>query len=275
MKLIRIKNLLQYLCCTAIFVSVLASPPVSVIANVRGKKFEITAETVSEVIAQVEGFSGLDADKQSVLFRGKVLSPTDSLHEIGISNGDVLNVLKGRKIKPPTIPRALKPKQASSSSNIPTTNPFESAMNQEQIQEELRKIDPAQLQKAMKAMETLLDSPEMDSFFNDDEKIEQSRLDMLNNLDKFQNAPGASAEMAMRMKEMAEDPKKWKDAMKGARAQIATLRQQRAAAAASKARQQPQQLQPPTGSKKSIQQRKTNAARKSMAKKEADDDIDK
>lgn len=78
-------------------------PPISVVANVRGKKYEITAETVEEFSEQVESLAGLGADQQSVLFRGKVLNSDDKLEELGVESGDVLNVLKGRK------PRAPKP----------------------------------------------------------------------------------------------------------------------------------------------------------------------
>ena len=43
------------------------------------------------------GLAGLEVGEQSVLFRGKVLSLSDRLEDVGVSSGDVLNVLKGRK----------------------------------------------------------------------------------------------------------------------------------------------------------------------------------
>jgi hypothetical protein len=46
---------------------------ISVTANVRGKRYEISdVETVEELCQQVEKQSGLSADEQSVIFRGKV-----------------------------------------------------------------------------------------------------------------------------------------------------------------------------------------------------------
>jgi hypothetical protein len=47
---------------------------ISVVASVRGKKFDITAETVEELSQLVEGLvPGMDSAMQSVLFRGKVV----------------------------------------------------------------------------------------------------------------------------------------------------------------------------------------------------------
>ena len=38
---------------------------------------------VEEVTSAVESVAGLEASEQSVLFRGKVLSPSDVLREVG------------------------------------------------------------------------------------------------------------------------------------------------------------------------------------------------
>ena len=47
---------------------------IPVIASVRGKKYEITAETVEEFTSAIENLvPGLEAGQQSVLFRGKVV----------------------------------------------------------------------------------------------------------------------------------------------------------------------------------------------------------
>jgi len=47
---------------------------IPVIASVRGKKYDITAETVEEFTNLVESVvPGLEAGQQSVLFRGKVV----------------------------------------------------------------------------------------------------------------------------------------------------------------------------------------------------------
>jgi len=92
---------LPVLISTLLAAVAVAMPTVDVVANVRGKKFDISAETVEEFSQQVESVAGLEAGQQSVLFRGKVLDPADKLEELGVANGDILNVLKGRKARAP------------------------------------------------------------------------------------------------------------------------------------------------------------------------------
>ena len=68
----------------------LIAGPVTVVANVRGKKYTIEAETVEEFTEKAESAAELEAGQQSVLFRGKVLSPSDRLEDIGIQeNGNM------------------------------------------------------------------------------------------------------------------------------------------------------------------------------------------
>ena len=62
----------------------LLAGPITVVANVRGKKYTIEAETVEEFTEKAESMAELEVGQQSVLFRGKVLSPTDRFEDIGI-----------------------------------------------------------------------------------------------------------------------------------------------------------------------------------------------
>ena len=85
-------SLLAFLLCVILFlnltiISIVSMPSINVIANVRGKKYDITAETVEEFSLQVEELSGLQANQQSVLFKGKVLDDKDKFDEIGINSG--------------------------------------------------------------------------------------------------------------------------------------------------------------------------------------------
>jgi hypothetical protein len=74
----------------AVLLGSLLAGPISVVANVRGKKFTIEAETVEEFTEKAESMAELEAGQQSVLFRGKVLSPTDRLEDLGIQeNGEM------------------------------------------------------------------------------------------------------------------------------------------------------------------------------------------
>ena len=80
----------------ALVMETLAGGPITVVANVRGKKYEITAETVEEFTEKAESIAELEAGQQSVLFRGKVLSPEDRLEDIGVQEN-------GRNLRPVVI----------------------------------------------------------------------------------------------------------------------------------------------------------------------------
>lgn len=69
-------------------------PSINVIANVRGKKYDIFAETVEEFSLQVEELSGLQANQQSVLFKGKVLDDNDKFDDVGINPGNIELMIK-------------------------------------------------------------------------------------------------------------------------------------------------------------------------------------
>jgi hypothetical protein len=71
-----------------LLVVVTGMPPISVVASVRGKKYDIAdVETVEEFTSKIESIAGLEAGQQSVLFRGKVLNASERLEELGVSNG--------------------------------------------------------------------------------------------------------------------------------------------------------------------------------------------
>lgn len=203
----------MFLVCMAVFlVQLQAMPPVSVVANVRGKKYEVTAETVEQFSAEVQTLTDIPADQQSVLFRGKVLAPSDKLEDVGVSAGEVLNVVKGRK--------AFKPAAMSSSSSSADDMLNSGKSSDEEMMKNM-KMDPEQMKQMQQKIEQALDSEEMMSYFDDDEKMEQSRLETLANLDKYEKMmPGFSD----KVREMAEDPVKWKEAMTQAKQQIMQLK---------------------------------------------------
>lgn len=193
-------------------------PAVNVVANVRGKKYDITAETIEDFSTQVETLTGLEANQQSVLFKGKVLESTDRLDELGITTGDVLNVLKGKKA------RVSKPEEVESSLSSPSfgNNLSAADFNGE---DPLKNMDPEQMKKTMQAMDNMLDQAHViDQYFEDEDKLEKARLDMLNNLDQYEQMMPGFKEQA---KEIASDPVKWRAAMSSARDQIKKLRSQR------------------------------------------------
>lgn len=159
-----------------------AMPPISVVASIKGKKFDVSdVETVEEFIEKAEGLAGIEAGQSSVLFRGKVLTSTDKLEDNGVAMGDVLMVVKGRK------QRAVKAEIGEESSGMATG--MEGAMdsNSDAYKEAMKNAKPEDVQKAMKAMDKLLDSDFVDEYFSDDERLENARLQMLENVDQYEN----------------------------------------------------------------------------------------
>ena len=204
-----------FLICIVLSVTY-AMPAVNVVANVRGKKYDITAETIEDFSTQVESLTGLEANQQSVLYKGKVLEATDRLDELGITTGDVLNVLKGKKA------RISKPEEVESSSSPSFGNNLSADFNGE---DPLKNMDPEQMKKTMQAMDNMLDQAHViDQYFEDEEKLEKARLDMLNNLDQYEQMMPGFKEQA---REIASDPEKWRAAMSSARDQIKKLKTQR------------------------------------------------
>lgn len=208
-----------------------AMSSLSVVANVRGKKYEVSAETVEEFTKQVQKAAGIEADNQCVLFRGKVLNPSDKLEAVGVSAGDILNVVKGRKprqvnfaetassasSKPAAAKAAPRSSAAASgvaaapSSSAPPANPFGGA-------------DSAATQaEAMKNMNKFLDS-DLDAYFGDTEQLEKARLQMLENIEEYEKMmPGFRAQAEA----IATDPQKWQEAMQKAKESMLKLKAMR------------------------------------------------
>jgi uncharacterized ubiquitin-like protein YukD len=129
-----------------------AMPPISVVASIKGKKFEVAdVETVEEFIGKAESVGGIEAGQSSVLFRGKVLTSTDKLEDIGVAMGDVLMVVKGRK------QRAVK-SEVAEETGMATGLEGSMDMNSDAYKEAMKNAKPEDIQKAMKAMDNLLDS---------------------------------------------------------------------------------------------------------------------
>lgn len=203
----------------------------NVVASVRGKKIDIEAETVEEVSKEVEEKCGLDASEQSVLFRGKVLSPTDKLEDIGVAPGDTLNVVKGKRQRSKPI-SDLDIADIPLDDDVPISqsgggeSPFGAGMgmDQESMKKAMENMSPEDIQKAMKQIDQLLDNNFVEEYFADEGRLEKARIEMLNNLDQYEKSmPGFKAQT----EPIVSDPEKWKKAMMEARDQINNLRDQR------------------------------------------------
>jgi hypothetical protein len=166
--------------CVLVLAVVSAMPPISVVASIKGKKYEVAdVETVEEFIEKAENLGGIEAGQSSVLFRGKVLTSTDKLEEIGVAVGDVLMVVKGRK------QRAVK-SEVPEETGMATGLEGSMDMNSDAYKEAMKNANPEDIQKAMKAMDNLLDSDFVDEYFSDDERLENARLQMLQNVDQYE-----------------------------------------------------------------------------------------
>lgn len=88
----------------------------------------------------------------------------------------------------------------------------------------MENVSPEDLKKTMAAMDNLLDSNYLDEYFSNDEQLEKSRQQILNNLDQYESMmPGFRDQM----KDIVGDPDKWKEAMTQARSQLTKLKSQR------------------------------------------------
>jgi len=184
---------------------------ISIVASVRGKKFDINADTVDEVIQQVEVLADLEAGSQHVLFRGKVLSPNEKLEDAGIAAGDVLNVVK-RRVQRPVVKQEDDEAVTSDDSSVAGSSFGNSGQSDfdKAYGKGLDNVSPDDMKKAMDAMERLLDSDFIDQYFADDEKLEAARLQMLENAEQYDSSmPGFSSQA----RAIASDPEKWREAM--------------------------------------------------------------
>jgi hypothetical protein len=207
-----------------------AMPSVPVIANVRGKKYEVKADTVEEFSQHVAELTGIAADQQSVLFRGKVLSSSDSLEKLGISAGEVLNVVKGRRAAPSpmtsrsSVTSSTDVLSASSLSGLGGDMDVDSSSSNKSPEDILKDMDPQQLEDARRKMDAFIESDDFLKQFDDEEALEKQRQEMLDNMERYEKMmPGWSAQVS----EIVSDPEKWKQAMANAKAQLMQLRESR------------------------------------------------
>lgn len=200
-----------------------AMPSVPVVANVRGKKYEVKAETVGEFSEKVEELTGISSNQQSVLFRGKVLSSSDRLEDIGINAGEVLNVVKGRRAA--VKPAPMKASSVDSTSvNKPSSDLSDDLDLNKSPEDILKDMDPQQLEEARRKMDAFLESDDFLKQFDDEEALEKQRQDMLANMERYEKMmPGWSQQVS----DIISDPEKWKQAMANAKQQLLQLREAR------------------------------------------------
>lgn len=186
-----------------------SSYAVDVFGIVRGQKYAVKANSVKEFLEGIESMTNLEKGQSKVLFRGKVLSPNDILSAVGVTNNESLMVIRNKQSK-------LNPKVG-----------WQTKQHNERTPETKSKAYGSPLDdlgNSMKAMESLLDSNFIDEYFSDESKLEEARLQMLDNLDQYEKMIPGFKEQAL---EIAQDAAKWKAAMLQAKDQLISLKVQR------------------------------------------------
>ena len=75
----------------------------NIVCTLRGKKYDVSASSVADIWAAIEDQAGLEPAKQGVIFKGKKMTNgAQSLAEVGISEGDIINIVPQRKLSSTT-----------------------------------------------------------------------------------------------------------------------------------------------------------------------------
>ena len=210
----------------------------SVSVTLRGKKYDIEdVTTVSELQERLSEASGVTASQQGrVLFDGKRLDPSETLAESGVSEGDQLNIVPGKSKKKSSSSATT----ASSSSSSIGKKASEAAPSPSDSLKDMMKgagIDTGALdemvkgmggtggeapsmQESMEMMSNMMNSPILQEYMNDPERLEQSRQMILNNpmlKSMMAGMPG--------MEELLNSPEAWREAMQAAAAMYQNMDQ--------------------------------------------------
>jgi len=199
-------------------------PPILISANLRGKRYDVEAEYVEEVSKSVEDQAGLEPGQYAVLFRGKVLSPRDKLETAGVSSGDTLNIIKSKKPRVSEHPADTLDDIEYQEDEPPSPSFGGMPASMDEYKSQLENMNPEQIQAAMKQFDELLDGDFVNQYFADEEKLETLRMQMLNNIDQYEQMMPGFKEQAQ---EIAADPEKWKQTMNQAYEQIKKMKEMR------------------------------------------------
>ncbi len=197
------------------------SPISSIQVTLRGKKYDLEdVTTVSELQERLSEASGVEPSQQGrVLFNGKRLDSSDCLTEVGVSEGDQLNVVPGKaKSKSKSASGAT----SAGSDDVPTSNAMKemlekSGIDSSKLDDLMNSMggpsggDAPSLQESMNMMSGMMNSPIFQEYMNDPERLEQSRQMILQNpmlKSMMGSMPG--------MDEILNSPDMWREAMQAA-----------------------------------------------------------
>jgi len=206
---------------------------VNVIVTLRGNKYEVSANTVSEIQKQIEEKAGLSSVQQAVLYKGKILEAEDALSEVGIADGDTLNIVPNRRPKSArpltdSIPSAFSENtnvqigSESATSGLPT-NGLDGLFGSGGPGMGLEDLAGMTREQYEEMVDKMYDSDMMSQLFNDPEQLEMTRKAILENpmmKQMMESLPG--------FQDIINDPESWKNAMLQAKEMMEAQRQARA-----------------------------------------------
>lgn len=210
----------QAIVVSALLVAVVAAktPIPSLQVTLRGKKYDLEdVTTVSELQERLSEASGVEPAQQGrVLFNGKRLDSDDCLSEVGVSDGDQLNVVPG-KAKSKSKSANASPSEDSSASNAMKEMLAKSGIDTSKLDDLMNSMggpsggEAPSLQESMEMMSGMMNSPIFQEYMNDPERLEQSRQMILQNpmlKGMMGSMPG--------MEEILNSPEMWREAMQTA-----------------------------------------------------------
>jgi hypothetical protein len=200
-----------------VVVTAAKTPISSIQVTLRGKKYELEdITTVSELQERLSEASGVEPSQQGrVLFNGKRLDSNDCLSEVGVSDGDQLNVVPGKaksKSKSASTANAAGAEE-DSNNNVMKDMLEKSGLDPSQLDDLMKNMggNAPSLQESMEMMSGMMNSPIFQEYMNDPERLEQSRQMILQNpmlKGMMGSMPG--------MEEILNSPEMWREAMQAA-----------------------------------------------------------
>jgi len=224
MKFVVLSKLVLLAAASILCVAAAKTPISSIQVTLRGKKYDLEdITTVSELQERLSEASGVEPSQQGrVLFNGKRLDAGECLSEVGVSEGDQLNVVPGKAKSKSKSSRAGIGATAGGAKEAPSSNAMKdmlegSGIDTSKLDDLMKSMgggsggEAPSIQESMEMMSGMMNSPIFQEYMNDPERLEQSRQMILQNpmlKSMMGSMPG--------MEEILNSPEAWKEAMQAA-----------------------------------------------------------
>lgn len=205
-----------------------AMPDIQV--SLRGKKYDLAGvDTVQELQEQLSEQSGVAPSKQGrVLFNGKRLSSEDNLSDVGVKDGDQLNIVPKSKSSKSSTKTA---EAATAASETPVAATGDSTMDDilkglggsaglDDLMKSFGGAGAPDMQESLEMMSSMMNSPIFKEYMSDPQRLEESRQMILNNpmlKSMMSSMPG--------MEELLNSPEAFREAMQAAAAMYENMDQ--------------------------------------------------